>query len=372
MKKVGMITLYYNNINYGGLLQAYALTRYICSLGFDAEQISTDFISGDDSKLLYCGNGIKSLIKKPVKTLIYKLNRGNFRIRRSAFKTFEKSIPHSNVVYNQHNIEDACKEYDIFVTGSDQVWNMTWYQPAYFLSFVKNKTKISYAASMPGELNTRQKELVADHLSGFTAISVREQSMVDIIGALSHQDVFQAVDPTLLLGRKEWDEILDDRVVNEPYLFCYFLSSTLEIKQKTREFSKKKKIKIVTFPHVGGINIADCFFGDIRLYDVSPSRFLALIRHADYVMTDSFHAAVFSNIFEKKFVVFSRSGGESMNTRLSTMLDLFDANERFIGPGMTFAEIEAKIDMDTACDKEKVKRVIENSELFLKKYLIMD
>ena len=97
-----------------------------------------------------------------------------------------------------------------------------------------------------------------------------------------------------------------------------------------KEFAKKLKLKIVTLPHLDLIKKSDIFFGDCKLYNVSPQMFISLIKNAEYVLTDSFHAAVFSNIFKTKYYVFERVGTIEMSSRISTLLKITNTNERYL------------------------------------------
>ena len=150
---------------------------------------------------------------------------------------------------------------------------------------------------------------------------------------------------------------------------CYFLSTNRAVKKYISEFAKKKRMKIVILPHVGGINISDCFFGDMRLYDISPSQFVSLIKYADYVLTDSFHASVFSCIYKKKFVVFSRRGGERMNSRLHSLLKLYSSNDRFAGTIAGAAELEEKLENCAAGEGSLLQATIDESKRFIEKSL---
>ena len=232
-------------------MQAYALTRYINSADYDCEQLRTSFITANDRKLIGSGKGIKNLIKSIVKFVIYIFIKNKLAARRRAFAGFEEKIPHAESVYDSENIKRTNEIYDFFITGSDQVWNMSWYRPEYFLSFVENKPKISYAASMPARFQSSSDEIIANHLRDFSSISVREQELVEKISGLSGKEAVQTVDSTLLFSAKEWDEVCDGRIIDEPYLICYFLSTNRAVKKYISEFAKKKRMKIVILPHVG-------------------------------------------------------------------------------------------------------------------------
>ena len=175
-----------------------------------------------------------------------------------------------------------------------------------------------------------QKKIFKNSLSDFKAVSVREKSAEDLIKDLSPVPVQTVLDPTLLLQKEDWDEICSERIVNEDYVFCYFLGENKRSRRLAAEFAKKNGLKLVTIPHAGGwIKLADRKFGDEKLFDATPNDFLSLIKHAKYVFTDSFHAVVFSYIYQKQYFIFNRDKARSMSSRITDITELFNTQERF-------------------------------------------
>lgn len=336
MGKIGIITMYTNSKNYGGILQAFALQKIITKLGFETEQISfeKEQITSNRKKRITFVKLLKypfRLARTYRKKYIDKKKCIDKELRNKKFKEFENTISHSEKVFHSGNIHECNAIYDIFVTGSDQVWNMNWYSSHYFLDFVSSeKYRFSYAASMPNiNLSLEQEDIVKKHLKNFNSVSVREKKTADYLSKLLNREVQWTLDPTLLLDKDDWNEICSERIINEEYIFCYFLGTDKFMRNEAKRFARKKKVKIVMLPYLCGVNFVDSKFGDIRLYDVSPNDFISLIKYASYVITDSFHACVFSNIYDVKYFVFDRIGGGEMNERIFSLLDLFDAKERF-------------------------------------------
>lgn len=352
MKKVGIITHYYQSINYGGNLQAYSLCKILEQQGNQAEQLCfpIDVISLHSKQgffeklkqkgLIACGKGfINRCINRFFADYKKKLRaseekKHNVANRRVAtFSEFNQNyIPHSEQVYDKETVKNCVADYDAFITGSDQVWNLSWYNPAYFLDFVpSDKIKISYAASIAMDsLTESQKEIFRKSLKDYKAVSVREESAVKLLEGLSPVPPVAVLDPTLLLSREDWNEICAERVVAEEYLFCYFLGENKTERKLAEQFAKAHNLKLVTIPHAGGgINLQDRKFGDEKLFDVSPQQFISLIKHAKYVFTDSFHAVVFSNIYQKQFFVFNRNQSGTMSSRIKDITKLFHQEERF-------------------------------------------
>ena len=334
MKKVGIITHYYGSQNYGGLLQAYALCKKLNALGYDAEQIQyihKDVGEPNNAVRKWSTNRIANALKIRISRVKEKDFFSNMKKRSKAIEEFRKNIPHSFEIYSKDTISQSNDLYDAFITGSDQVWNMDWYDEAYFLKFVENKPKYSYAASVgTNELTTERKKLFKENLMDYTKISVREKDSVELLQPLTKVEVQYVLDPTLLLAKNEWDEICLGKRIQEKYLFCYFLGEGIVERQLARDYADAHELKIVTLPFLNGQKRkCDEKFGDVKLYDVSPGEFVSLIKYSDCVFTDSFHACVFSNIYEKNFFVFPRSGADKMSNRITSLISLFHNQERF-------------------------------------------
>ena len=141
------------------------------------------------------------------------------------------------------------------------------------------------------------------------------------------------LDPTLLLSSEEWNEVAAENPVKEPYVFAYILGDRKDNQKCAKYFAKKKGLKLVTFPLTASRSIRQAFFGDIHSYG-GPDVWLSLIRDAEYVITDSFHAVVFSIVYRKRFVVLRRSvDGEkgSMNSRMYSLCKMFpEIEERVV------------------------------------------
>ena len=324
--KVGIITHYYKSLNYGGSLQAYALCRVLREMGVEAEQICYDMGVSSVPK------GVLRRIKRTAKKVMSGA-WGGWEIRKKRFFSFQESIPHSQTVCCKDHMTQVAEEYDLFITGSDQVWNTQWYHSAFFLDFVpKGKEKIAYAACVgKKEISEEDRRVFQKYLQDYRAISVREADAVDMVTPCTPVPVVQTLDPTLLLSARQWDDLCAERMIDEKYIFCFLLGYGKQEREVVSRFAKEKGLRLVTLPHFPcDYRASDAGFGNIRLYDVAPAEFISLIKHAAYVFTDSFHAAVFSGIYQKDFFVLERSGGETMRSRILSLLALFGCGERFL------------------------------------------
>lgn len=381
--KIGIITHYYNSKNYGGNLQAYALCEVCRKFGYTAEQISYD-IRGAACDCITQKTQLKDLKKCVVKTIFFLYRNFKRRewnsyiesveVREREFEEFRTGlVPHSSEVYNSDNIADSNRNYDVFITGSDQVWNIMYYRSAYFLDFVaEGKIKLSYAASISkNSLTESQREIIRKSLKDYKAISVREKSDAELIKDLSPIEPIVTLDPTLLLDRDEWDKVCGERIIEEKYLFCYFLGFNIKHRELAEKFARQNNLKIVTLPHMTGFSFPDRKFGDYKLYDVSPNKFLSLIKHSEYVFTDSFHAVVFSYIYGRQFFVFNRNASGGMNSRIYNISELLNCKERFCDSkdkeSVTY--LKSLNDIDYSAESAEYCNMREKSFEFLKSNL---
>ena len=215
------------------------------------------------------------------------------------------------------------KNYDVFLCGSDQLWlpnNLGSH--FYTLEFAPdNKLKIAYATSFGvSQIPNSQKKATAKYLNRFQHLSTRELAGQKIIKELTGKTAQVVCDPTLLFDAEGWKQMLPEKkVVEEPYVFCYFLGTNEEHRKIANEFKNKTGLKLVTCPFLDNYVECDLNFGDIQLFDMDAADFVNLIRHAEYILTDSFHGSVFSILNHKKFMTFNRfnAGANSRNSRNS-------------------------------------------------------
>lgn len=341
MKKIGILTHYHDTVNYGGALQAYALCKVIESFGYSCEQIDIDCFA-ECVDLDYKPSFFKRLLK-PILP-IYKIFRRLFKYNnyksklilrntwRNSFFVFNNTcIPHTDKQFNSKNISDISFKYDAFVVGSDQVWNPIWYFEPFFLTFVPDsKPKIAYAASIAqNSLSEHTKETFARNLKNFSAISVREKSAVTLLNNILSQDVQYTLDPTMLLDVEQWEKIAVKNIVDVPYVFCYFLGNDKKMREAAMAFSSDRGLILVNIAHATAqFHTNDIDFGDIIFDAPTPNEFLSLIKNADYIFTDSFHATAFSYIFKKQYFVFERENYSGMSSRVKSLLDLFGLQNR--------------------------------------------
>ena len=340
MKKTGILTLYYNNMNYGGLLQAFALPFVIQKhLGIPAEQIRYSQQNTDTD--LCTSKSKKSLSIYQLGINFFSALTSNKRsIRKESFLEFMNDIPHSRNIYSHETIQQCNSNYEIFICGGDQIWNgemVGEHLDVYTLQFVnQGLKKIAYSPSVAiSHMSKQVEDCLGKGLLGIDRISVREKRSLDILKRLSDKKIEVVVDPVLLLNKSEWLEQSRPTKINGKYILCYLLGDSITQRKAVEIISKRLKLRIVTFPHILLNNVRKCdlFFGDIKDYTSGPRQFLDLINNAEFVITDSFHACVFSMIFETPFIVFERnkpSEKGNMNSRIYDFLEEYHLENQLV------------------------------------------
>ena len=345
--KVGIVTLYHGNYNFGGLLQAYALPAALGKyLGLPAEQIDYALCPAEaeeqtEIEPVSLSNRIYAFVWR----ISNRLKKRYFINRKRMFDEFIDDIPHSKETYRFDSISNVLNEYHIFICGGDQIWNdyqaIRWYRredsQVFTLQFVpEHIKKISYAPSMAVlELTDEFKAEFSTGINRLDAISIREERSVPVLEELTQKPITVVVDPVLLLQEEEWLEVMNPAEKPQKYVLCYLLGDNVTQRRAVQRFAKKTHRPIVTFPHILGnvVRKCDLFFGDVYDYSSGPREFLDLIRHADLVVTDSFHACVFSMIFKTPFAVFERSkAGETgnMNSRIYDFLKEYHLERQLV------------------------------------------
>ena len=338
-KKIALIPLLYNENNYGGILQFFALQKKLIDLGYTVEILKVN----DDSLIIRPKVTFKRLVMSVLKPYFnFKKKKNKKTIQLLLADRFAKNMMFKTKYYcDVVNIKNVnLSNYFAFICGSDQIWNPRHARKRAFLSFApKGSLTIIYAASMGvEELDNRQKKVYKKYINKIEYVSVREQSAKNILDSfLCRNDIEVVADPTLLLTAREWNQLIPASSVQEPYVFVYILGKVTEDKLSVvLKYSRQKKLKIVRIPYASAESLDDFTFGDILINNASPNEFLSLIKNAECVITDSFHACVFSILFSKDFYVLKRDNSNSMFGRIETLFNHFHiGSERIIASSIT-------------------------------------
>ena len=349
MKKVGIVSCYFKN-NYGSMLQAYATKKILDNNNIPNETINIDnnidFKKGKRkyyASQLFNFKFIKSkfgMIKLKLDKKIVKDLGKNISVRDSKYKEFRKEFNLSISCPDYKSLSEmADAKYSDVIVGSDQLWlPVNVVSDYYTLNWVPdNINKISYATSFGiSKIPDKYTDEYKKFLSRINYLSVREESgkkICDEYGISSKV----VCDPTILLTKEEWEqEAVQERIIPDKYILCYFLGSNIEHRKFAEKLKEKTGYKIVSLNHADEYVKYSDTFADITPYDIGPREWINLIKNAEYVCTDSFHGTVFSLLFNKTFFDFRRyseSNKMSTNSRIDSLLDLAGVDKNRILTG---------------------------------------
>ncbi|MEN6385118.1 MAG: polysaccharide pyruvyl transferase family protein [Phycisphaerales bacterium] len=349
MKKVAILT-FFNRMNYGADLQAYALHKKVKDLGYDCEIL--DVLAPNDPcakrpqiyKPLASSQkmqSIKNRINKKIVTFMAKiLGTKNAQLKKEKFEQFKKMY----MAVSERkfaSVDDLyCHQmlYDIFITGSDQVWSpksaFTSPEP-YFLTFVsKDKKKISYAPSFGvSEIPQEVKEHYKQWLTNIDFLSVRENQGAEMVRNIAGRIAEVVLDPTLLLTADEWNQIAVEPKIKKPYILLYDRINSSYVVKLAYHLSKKTGCSIVRIPR--GNSREGIEYKIKNLFDIGPSDFLGLFHNASFVLTSSFHGTAFAINYNKPFYSILRKG-YLVNSRIINILDNLRLASRLLYVGDSF------------------------------------
>ncbi|OJU14457.1 MAG: hypothetical protein BGN88_00650 [Clostridiales bacterium 43-6] len=368
MRKIGLIT-FHKSYNYGAVLQAFALQKELSDLGYSSEFI--DYNRNDIARM-----GFLKKSKHLVWTRIMKpLLTGNKRERRTDLFRKEYFKIGSTTYNNRKELLNNPPEYDAYLTGSDQVWNLkhTGNDPSYYLTFVpEGKCKASYAASFGvSKLRENDSPILKEYLKGFHNISVRENEGKEIIAHHTGLPAEVVLDPTLLLTKQDWEKYIGKRQIQSDYVLCYCMPGDKNVMKSinviARRIADEKNLKII---NIGHKEYKKLVFWETHVLDAGPVEFLNLFYHASYVVTNSFHGTSFSVNFQKPFVVpinLALSKESSLNSRIITLLKNLSLDSQIVSSQDTLVnKTEIGFDINYLPVIEKLEEERKRSISFLK------
>lgn len=385
--KIGVITFWHGNSNYGQILQCWALQYYLKKIGHESFIIR--FIPQNYDKLY------KRVLKKciPVEYLkriisrfcfaseykLYSEIKKNDAIR--AFDSFrEKNLKMSFKVYDTI---DEIKKYppdaDCYIVGSDQVWGRLLSNPnnrAYFLDFGRpNIKRISYAPSFvvdcyPDSLKSALKE----NLKRFSYISTREYNGIEICRDVGYE-AEKVVDPTLLLKKQDYVNLFEIKTERLPQIFIYSLNikSSDEIRwNELSQIAANRRLSVLVTPAQGYFHGEELFGKDVKYLYATPNEWLSSIYHSSLVVTTSFHGVALSIILESPFVYIPLKGKyDSGNNRIYDLLSDLNLTDRILSDTNSYNEIiQSKINWDNV--HKELDKQRKSSVCFLNRALNTD
>lgn len=361
--KASVITLHTVD-NYGSAMQTYATKQILDKLGYEVEFV--DYWRKDNLPEYRAERLLNSSTLKRIKC-VWGFNRYTRKLaimiftmvlkrKKSVMQEFlEKNI---QVTSHRYTSYDDLKENppiaDVYITGSDQVWNRIWNKgidKAFFLDFApKGKPRISIAASI-GREHFDKEEIpeTARLLKQYAAISVREQSAVNLLSTIGIKSTL-ILDPTLMLNSKEWKQIAEETKLTRPYLLIYQLNPDSRMDSYATELAQKEGWDLLRI----GFGRSDKKKSGKCVMMPSVEKFLGLFFGAKCILTDSFHATAFSLNLGIDFisVIPPRFG-----TRIENILALTKTENRILSDFADLSIVESTI------DKKYVAKVLDKKRI---------
>lgn len=327
-KEVGIITTS-NAINYGAVLQAYALKEAISEQGLKVEIINYSGNIGKMGRKIFRSNS-------NIKNIIYNstiLMNKRYRKRRhdlicifDEFKSNELKV-FGKVLCDKNSIESVL-QYDILIIGSDQLWNLNLMDDdIYFLPFYQKYPHIvycAYAISIAEEMSESQIRSIQERTRHFKRISIREKKTADYLKKVLDREIENTIDPVFLLSREKWSKIVGKRMnLPKDYIFVFLIGRHHQDKDMVNYFHRKTGKKVVVL----NLHPIEYISADKIFHVVEPFGFIELIREASLIVTDSFHATAFSIIFNKEFYTIQRA---NRNIRITNLYEILEIKDRFV------------------------------------------
>ena len=335
--------------NWGAVLQAYALVEYLNSQGHDAKLIR--YRPFDDrliSTVKSIPDGIVDLLT--ISQSKRRIDRYN-EFRKNALKLTQQCVTHDE-------LKALNDDFDCFITGSDQVWNIgRGANMDFYLTFAdENKKRVSYAASFGvSAIPCEHQQDVTKGLSNIQMISVREESGRKIVSELDGRVAEVVLDPVFLLSKEQWLQVSRKQTkVRKPYIFVYPTQVTQTLKKLVRKLKKETGLIAVSPFYVPGCK---------TVKDIGPREFIDYIAGAEYVVATSFHATAFSLIFEKKLFVVTHS---QTGSRTTDLLKAMKMEECIIGDAAQmpdvnwhFSQMRKEKEIKIALSKNYLQRALD-------------
>lgn len=333
MKEAAIITIHFGT-NHGSVLQAYALSNYLESIGCRAKII--DYVPERYTiwKSLVLRKGKQ--YKLPVLLAYYPIAvMKSWRVRRLFAQFVKHNLNLTRRYSHKEELGQLPPKADIYISGSDQVWNNDYNgnsEYSYFLDFVPDNAKrIAYAASFGKEKVNETDFLskIKPLLQRFDVISVRETDAQRILEEMEISATY-VVDPVFLLSKQQWVGFGTETVKTEPYTLVYVMDGVygelVDYAQKIKE-QTGNKIYVVSFSKIKDERIDRCF------HMANPKDFVGLLSDADAVVTNSFHGTAFSVLFQKSFITI---GKKNYNSRMVNLLQQLSLSKHFIPTGANY------------------------------------
>lgn len=372
MKKVGIITMH-RVLNCGSVLQAFALQKKISDFGCNCEIIDYVYPNKDHKKYLTKDNSVN--LKKFLGKIIFNILHYNQKRKINNF--FKENLNLSKIKYNSaREIKKCPPKYDIYCTGSDQVWNSRFncMDDVFFLSFIGNyENRFSFASSTTLKDCLEKENL--KFLRNYNYLGVREKSSAFALEKSLDRKVETNIDPTLLLTGKEWYSVLkisDKKIIKKPYILFYILTYSFNPYSEIKNLISDLLRETGLFPVFLYGSIRSCQkFKAKNIFNAGPKEFINLIGNAELVVTSSFHGTCFSILQHKKFYSLVDSISNNSDERIISLLNELGLEKQLLERSEKFS-IKSYCNIDYSIVDRKLQNLRNKSMSYLNKALIDD
>lgn len=369
--RIGIITFHFVH-NYGAILQAYALQQKLSAMGHEATIIDyrpqhhVEQYKRFNWGKLWSWSPYLLAKRLTVELLLYP----TYRRKRKAFARFEQEHLHLTP-YNQQQLATA-NPFDTVICGSDQIWEVRLQENN---ARRKDDTKISleglyygdgigcpviaYAASYTTPFEGLLARSLSLKLQNFSAISTREESARQRVQALTQKKVHRAIDPVLLIGCNCFLPMSEMRPIAPKYVLLYEVVGIEGAYPMVYTFAKARGLEVVYLQS----NYLSLHHIDKADQAASPEKFVAYIRHAEYVFTSSFHGTAFSLLFHKPF--YYLASHSRFDNRSMSLLEITGLRHR----SLTVADTPDDLPIDYETVDKLLEQEVEASELFIREAL---
>lgn len=353
--KIGILT-FQNTVNYGAVLQTYALQRCLQSFSDNEVEVINyfnDAVTQRETPVSF--SSIRS-VKQFVKFIL------NNRAEKRKYKAV-KSFCNDNIKYSKLDYTESSNpcfdDYKAIVAGSDQIWNLnlTNGDVNYMLEGYKGKG-YSYAASIGTE--KIENEVAIEAIKRLRMVSVRESTAQ--VELRSHGVESELVcDPTFLIKKDEWFRMLPKPKIKRKYILLYQMTTSDKIFRFAKDLARKKDAVLI---NANPISLQ--IFKSRCVRDASPLEWLSLIKNAECVVTNSFHGLAFSINFEKEFYTEIRDNEAKNSSRLFSLLNILGLSNRnisssdFVGGPIDYAKVTDKLDSYRAVSCNYISRIVKD------------
>lgn len=347
-QSVGLLT-FHGAHNFGSVLQTYASCKVLQNMGYEVEVINMRNQAQKDAYRIF--KPFRLTVGSFIRNAFIAMNYCSFRKRANNFERFINNVlPTTDREFiDGADVKAHAKKYDIYYTGSDQVWNPACqdFESAYYLDFTTPESRrVAYAPSLgKGKFDKADQELIKGLLNNVDFISCREKEGAALLRALTDKPVAHVCDPVVLLERKYWEEIAVAPKTQVPYILTYFLENNHGDRSQVENIRKQTGYKVIALNEY----IRDWVNPHIHLcLGCSPEEFVGFIKNASLVLTNSFHCTAFSVIFQRKFFTCMAASENVANNNDSRKVDFLKSIglESRLLPNGSVPDLSQDIDYD--------------------------